>query len=157
MSGAERHARGVPPQPQPDRDTAGFWEALRGGNLALCRCSGCRTWIQPPLARCRVCGEATAFERVSGEGHVYSFTVVHHAAVPGFTPPYMIALVELAEQAGLRVPALLVEVEPVQVHVAMAVEALVVQPEGSDCNVAVFRPRHGVGSTNAASRRRTPH
>ncbi|MGE0230106.1 MAG: Zn-ribbon domain-containing OB-fold protein [Dehalococcoidia bacterium] len=92
---------------------------------------------------------ATAFERVSGEGHVYSFTVVHHAAVPGFDPPYVIALVELAEQAGLRVPALLVEVEPVQVHVAMAVEALVVQAE-CDYNVAVFRPRHGVGSMNAA-------
>lgn len=39
---------------------------------------------------------------MSGKGTVVSFTVNHQAWVPGLTVPYVVAIVELAEQAGLR-------------------------------------------------------
>ena len=39
--------------------------------------------------------EVTVF-KASGKGFLYSY-VIHHRPVPGFTPPYSIAVVELEE------------------------------------------------------------
>jgi uncharacterized OB-fold protein len=96
-----------PPIPIPDPDTAGFWEATAEGRFALCRCQSCRTWLHPSLERCRRCGGPTAFEPVSGRGRIFSFIVVRHPAVPGHEVPYVVALIELEEQPGLRVSGLL--------------------------------------------------
>jgi uncharacterized OB-fold protein len=109
------------PIPIPDPDTAGFWEATSQGHLALCRCQSCQTWMHPSLERCRRCGGPTAFEPVSGRGRVFSFIVVRHPAVPGHKVPYVIALVELEEQAGLRVSGL-VHAEPDAVTVDAPVQ-----------------------------------
>jgi uncharacterized OB-fold protein len=124
------------PIPIPDPDTAGFWEATSQGRLALCRCQSCRTWMHPSLERCRGCGGPTAFEPVSGRGRVFSFIVVRHPAVPGHAVPYVVALVELEEQAGLRVTGLLhaepdaVSVDaPVQVRLAPVGESGFRTPE----------------------------
>jgi uncharacterized OB-fold protein len=55
---------------------------------------------------------------------VYSFTVVRQAFDEAFLGevPYVVALVELPEQAGLRVLTNLLEVEPDDVEVGMPVE-----------------------------------
>lgn len=45
------------------------------------------------------------FEPITGTGTLYSFTVVEYPAAPGFEVPYMIALVELDEQPGVRLAA----------------------------------------------------
>lgn len=99
----------TPPQPAPDVDTQGYWEASQQGEFALCGCTNeaCGYWSHPPLERCRVCGSATAFEPVSGKGTIFSFIVAHQPAVPGYLNdlPYHVALVELDEQPGLRVVA----------------------------------------------------
>lgn len=96
----------TPPQPGPDSDTEGYWEANQKGELALCRCSdsSCGLWIHPPLERCRACGGPTTFEPVSGQGTIFSFIVAHQPAVPGYLVdlPYVVAMVELDEQPGLR-------------------------------------------------------
>lgn len=136
---------GPPPQPRPDLDTAGFWAALSAGRLAMCRCTGCRRWLQPPIERCRHCGLPTAFEDVSGRGTVYSYTVVRHPAVAGYEDelPYTVALVELDEQEGLRLPARLVDVEPADVRVGLAVEARLAPLPGGSHMVALFRPIAG--------------
>lgn len=139
----------LPPQPRPNLDTVGFWGALDAGRLAMCRCLDCRRWLQPPLERCRHCGGPTSFEDVSGLGTVHTYTVVRHAAVPGFEDqlPYTVALVELDEQEGLRLPARLVGVEPGAVRVGLELEAVLASPAGGQ-TVAVFRPvvLHDVGA-----------
>jgi uncharacterized OB-fold protein len=113
------------PIPVPDRDSAGFWDAARAGTLAIARCTGCRTWQHPPLERCRRCGGAMAFEPVSGEGTVFSFIVVRHPAVPGHEIPYVVAFVELAEQPGLRMTAV-VDADPDTVAIGMPVRVRMV-------------------------------
>lgn len=132
---------GVPPQPQPDVDTEGFWQATSEGRLALCRCRVCRTWLQPPLERCRRCGGETGFEDVSGGGEVHSYIVVRHPAVPGYLDnlPYVVALVELDEQPGLRLPARLVGVEPGEVRIGMRVDVEILPLPGGEHRVPVFR------------------
>ena len=132
----------TPPQPDPDVDTEGFWQATAEGRLALCRCRTCRAWLQPPLERCRHCNEPTAFEAVTGRGVVHSYIVVHHPVAPGYLDqlPYVVALVELAEQQGLRLPGRLVGIEPPDVTIGMAVQAEIVPLPGGDHRVPVFRP-----------------
>lgn len=133
----------VPPQPAPDFDTEGFWRATAERRLALCRCTGCGLWLQPPLERCRRCAGPTRFEEVAGTGTVYSYIVQRQPVVVGYvdTVPYVVALVELDEQPGLRLPARLVGVEPEGVHVGMRVAAELVDLPPGDYRVAVFRPR----------------
>jgi uncharacterized OB-fold protein len=135
-------AASFPPQPVPDEDSEGFWAATADGRLALCRCTECRLWLQPPLERCRRCGAPTAYEDVAGAGSVYSFIVQRQPSVVGYLEavPYVVALVELDEQRGLRLPARLVEVEPEQVTVGMRVTAEIVDLPGSDYRIPVFRP-----------------
>lgn len=131
----------IPPQPRPDLDTAGFWEATANGRLALCRCTECGLWLHPPLRECRRCGGKTRFEPISGRGAIYTFTVVRHPAVPGFLHqiPYVVAIVELDEQAGLRLPTRLVGAEPETVRVGQRVVAEIVDLAGGDFRVPVFR------------------
>lgn len=113
-----------PPVPVPDPDSAGYWEALAGGVFAVCRCTDCRRWMHPPQETCRFCGAATAFEPVSGRGTVFSFVVVRHQSIPGLVPPYVVAVVELDEQPGVRLSAV-VEAEPHEVAIGMPVQAVI--------------------------------
>lgn len=132
----------TPPQPAPDADSEGFWQATAEGRLALCRCRSCRLWLQPPLERCRRCAGETTFEPVTGRGRLHSFIVVRHPSVPGYLDqlPYVVGLVELEEQDGLRLPGRVVGVEPDEVGVGQSVEAELVPLPGGDRRVAVFRP-----------------
>ncbi len=139
----------VPPQPAVDPDTAGFWAATARGELALCRCQVCRTWLQPPMERCRVCGGPTAYEQVTGDGTIYSFIVVNRPSTSGYAEqvPYAVALVELDEQPGLRLSARLVGVDPhgPEVAIGTRVRAEIVGVPGGPFHVPVFRPRGAAG------------
>jgi uncharacterized OB-fold protein len=130
----------VPPQPLPDPDTEGFWQATARGELAICRCQACGRWQHPPVERCPECAGPTAFEPVGGEGSVFSFIVANRASVPGFAQfvPYAVALVELDEQPGLRVVSRLAGIDPHAVEIGMRVRAEIVDLPGGDYRVAVF-------------------
>lgn len=131
----------LPPQPVPDFDTKGFWEATASGKLAICRCQECRRWMHPPLERCRLCGEATRFEQVSGDGTICSFTVVRHPAVPGYLEdlPYVVAMVELVEQEGLLLPTRLLNAEPGETRIGQRVAVEITDLPGGDFRVPTFR------------------
>jgi len=115
----------------PDPDSAGFWDALAEGRLALCRCRDCRTWLHPPLERCRRCGGATSFEPLSGAGAVHSFIVMHRASVPGLGGgPHVIALVDLDDAPGLRLSGRIADAAPADVVVGARVVTRVVPVPG---------------------------
>jgi len=132
----------TPPQPIPDEDSSGFWKATGAGHLEVCRCQGCHRWLQPPLERCPGCWAETKFEAVAGSGEIHSFIVVHQPAIPGYRDklPYAVGLVELDEQAGLRLPGRIVGVEPSGVKVGQKVQAELEDLPGGDYKIAVFRP-----------------
>lgn len=121
---ATTDAATLPPVPVPDPVSAGYWESLAGGVFAICRCGDCRRWMHPPQETCRYCGGLTAFEAVTGVGTVFSFIVVRHQSIPGHVPPYVVAIVELDEQPGLRLTAL-VEAEPSDVAIGAPVRAVI--------------------------------
>jgi hypothetical protein len=128
-----------PPQPLPDMDSAPFWAAAKDGRLALCRCRDCRSWLQPPLERCKHCAGETGFEMASGTGEIYSYIVIRHLSVPAFAHllPYAVALVDLAE--GVRLPGRLIGIEPTQVRIGQRVMAEFETLPGATAPAAVFR------------------
>ena len=84
-------------RPAPTPETRHFWEGARIGELRLQRCDACANVYFPPRPFCPSCAsrEVSVFA-ASGRATLYSY-VIHHRPVPGFAPPYAIAVVELEE------------------------------------------------------------
>jgi uncharacterized protein len=126
-----------PPLPRPDPDSEGYWRATRDGRLAVCRCLECRTWQHPALERCRYCDGRTGFEEVSGRGTVFSFIVVRHPMIPGRAVPYIVGIIELAEQPGLHLSAI-IDADPDTVTVGAAATARLADLGDSDFRAPEF-------------------
>ena len=100
-----------------------FWTSGEDGTLRFSRCQRCGYWIHPTGPICPECHSwEVAPEAVSGEAVVHTFTINHQAWIPGFDPPYVVAIVELPEQEGLRLTTNLVDVAPEDVHIGMPVK-----------------------------------
>ena len=105
--------------------TAPYWDAAREGRLVVQECPACRQVWHPPLPRCPHCHHAgLGWRDVSGDGTVYSYTVVRHPTHFAFAGkiPYVLALVELAE--GPRLVAALTGIPPEEVRVGLPVRAV---------------------------------
>ena len=83
--------------PKPTPETIHFWQGTAAGELRLQRCDECRHVYFPPRPFCPKCAsrEVSIF-KASGRATLYSY-VINHRPAPGFTAPYTIAVVELAE------------------------------------------------------------
>lgn len=113
------------PLPLADDDTRAYWEAAARGELAMQRCAACGHWRFPPRPACPRCRSFdSSWERVSGRGTLVSFVVVHGPVLPAFAErvPFAVALIELDEDAQLRVVGNLLDVEPAQARIGMRVE-----------------------------------
>ncbi|HET9609911.1 MAG TPA: Zn-ribbon domain-containing OB-fold protein [Acidimicrobiales bacterium] len=109
-------------QPALDDENRFFWTSGKDGRLRFLRCQACGHYLHPPLPRCPVCGARdVAPEPVSGRAEVFSYTV-NHQPWDGGSEPYVIALVELPEQQGLRLTTNIVGCEPDEVHIGMPVQ-----------------------------------
>jgi len=90
-----QHPRRALPRPTPE--TLHFWEGTRAGELRLQRCDACEHVYFPPRPFCPSCAsrEVSVFA-ASGRASLHSY-VIHHRPMPGFEPPYSIAIVRLEE------------------------------------------------------------
>jgi uncharacterized OB-fold protein len=128
------------PLPLPDPETAFFWEATARRKLKILRCQTCKTWVHYPKPSCWNCSSGDLKpEEVSGRGVVYSYTVTHQD-VPGYTAPFAVVIVELEEQAGLRMVSNVVDVPPEDVRIGMPVE-VTFQPVAEDVWLPLFKTR----------------
>ena len=101
-----------------------FWTGGAEGELRLLRCNACDAWVHPPQPICPEClGEPLRVEATSGRATLHSYTVNHHPWIPGFDPPYIIAIVELAEDPRVRITTNLVNCEEADVEIGMALRA----------------------------------
>jgi uncharacterized OB-fold protein len=127
------------PVPRIDDENEAFWTGGIDGYLEITRCAECGYYVHPPAPRCGRCySDRVAPASVSGRGRVYTFTVNEHAWTPGLEVPYVIAVVELEEQAGLRVLTNIVGTSPADVSIDMPVHVEFV--ERGAAFVPVFRP-----------------
>lgn len=119
--------------------TRGFWTGGETGELRMVRCSSCRSWIHPPLPICDRCGcREVGYEATSGRGTVFTYAVNHQQWRPDLPVPYVVAIVELSDQAGLRVTTNIVGVDPDEVFIGM--EVTVTFDHDRDVYIPIFEP-----------------
>jgi uncharacterized protein len=108
---------------------ARFWrETPRRYNLGGSKCTTCQTVFFPPRLVCPICthhrqsiGKMVPFQ-LSGDGEVFSFTIVHEPA-EGFEMqvPYVVALVRTVE--GPMLTGQVVDIEPAEARIGLKVRA----------------------------------
>jgi len=125
-------------------DNAFFWTSGADGLLRFLRCNACGFLIHPPGPVCPRClSRDLAPHAVSGRGRVETFSVNYQQWIPG-SDPYIIAWVSIDEQPDVRLTTNLVDVEPDDVQVGMAVE--VTFEHNDDVYIPLFRPLVGAGA-----------
>lgn len=127
------------PLPAVTDDTAAFWEGGALGELRIHRCQQCRVWFHPPTP---VCPDCLSFEVgpqvASGQATVATFTINEQPWSPDMKVPFVLAIVELPEQPGVRLTTRLLDCAPDEVFIGMPVE--VVFEAAADIWLPLFRP-----------------
>lgn len=120
-------------------DTADFWQGGRNGQLRIHHCNACRRFFHPPAPVCHRCASVEVGpQAVSGRATVISYTVNHERWSPGLEVPYVVAIVEIVEEAGLRLVTNIVNCPASAVHAGMPVRVRFEQHE--DIWLPLFEP-----------------
>jgi len=124
--------------PQITPENEHYWTGGAQGELRFLRCS-CGQYIHPPAPICPVClSKDHHVAAVSGRAELLTYTVNHQPWIPGFEPPYVVAIVEIEEQPGLRITTNLVHCEPEDLRIGMPVR--VVFEQYDDVHLPLFEP-----------------
>ena len=120
---------------------AHFWQGGAEGELRILRCR-CGYYVHPPTSHCPEClGKELAPQALSGLATVATFTLNHQPWVPAPDHPYVIAIVELDEQPGLRLMTNIVHCDAEAVFIGMRVR--VVFEAREDVHFPLFEPVDG--------------
>lgn len=121
------------PLPVPTPTTAPYWEGLRRGEVRIQRCEACRAFVFYPRSSCPRCLSAElAWQTVSGNGRLHTFTIARQPTAPFFEDetPQRLALVELDE--GVRIPSTLVDVPDDQIEIGMRLTPVFERTQGGE-------------------------
>jgi uncharacterized protein len=101
-----------------------FWTGGEEGELRFLRCQDDGTYIHPPSPRCPKClGKNVEPEDVSGRATVHTYSINHQQWMPGPELPYVVAIVEIVEQEGVRLTTNIVNCPVDDVRIGMPVRA----------------------------------
>jgi uncharacterized OB-fold protein len=107
------------------------------------RCQACGHYIHPPLPICPLCKcREVRDEPVSGKGSVLTFTINRQVWERGLEAPYVIAIVGIDEQSGLRLTTNIINCGSDAVFIGMRVRVLFDHRE--DVWLPLFEPDHDV-------------
>ncbi|TQM76742.1 Zn-ribbon domain-containing OB-fold protein [Thermopolyspora flexuosa] len=129
-------------------ESRAFWDGLARGELVVTWCEACDGHVWPPRDRCPACLAGPTTTRVlSGEGTLYSYTVVHRPD-PAFAEavPYVLGYVSLDGGPTIMANVAGVPFDRLEVGMRLRLRA----PEGgADGPVggAVFEPVPGEDAT----------
>ena len=120
---------------QDDGPDAIFCQSLARGEFRIQLCRGCDKHIYYPRIVCNYCGSNDlAWITPSGKATVYSTSIPRQKPEQGGS--YNISLIDLAE--GPRMLSRVVDIDPEEVRIGMAVTAFVSEIDGVP--VVLFRP-----------------
>lgn len=99
-----------------------FWTGGAEGLLLVPHCGACERWVLPLASDCPDCDGELAPRPVSGLGTVFTYTIDFHPFNPAVPVPYVIAIIELDDQPGLRLVSNVVDCSADTVDVGMPVK-----------------------------------
>ncbi len=129
--------------PEPSIESRAFWTGGERGELLIHRCRSCGRFFHPPAPVCFRCRSVdVAPEPTSGLATVATFTIDRHQWFIGFPPPYVVAIVELDEDATVRLTTNIVgcRVDEVFIGQRVAVEFERWGDGWGDVWIPVFHP-----------------
>jgi uncharacterized OB-fold protein len=126
-------------EPAQNPETDFYWRSENDGVLRLLKCADCGYITHPVGPVCGNClSRNLAPQPLSGRGTVYAWSVNVQPFIPGI-PPYCIGLVQIEEQADVRLTTQLVDVALEDIRVDLPVEVVFVVGAGG-VKVPFFRP-----------------
>lgn len=134
-------ARLLPPLPAVTPDTAPFFEAASRGELRLQRCGECRAWRHYPRPACPAClSRRFSWEAATGNGTVYTWTIVHGPTLPAFTDTLPYNVVDVLLDEGVHVVSQLLDCPAEEIRAGLPVTAVFV-PVTDEIALMKFRRR----------------
>ncbi|MFI6522865.1 Zn-ribbon domain-containing OB-fold protein [Spirillospora sp. NPDC050679] len=131
------------PRPEPDRDSAPWWEAVRRHELTVQECGGCGVPRFPARAVCNRCrSREWAWVPVRGTGTVYSWIVNHQVFMRSMADevPFAVLAVRLDEGADMLMYGDLADGEIGALRPGLPVEAVFADVDEATTLVR-WRPR----------------
>jgi uncharacterized OB-fold protein len=126
------------PVPVPTRLSEPFWRGCAEGRLCYQQCADCGGSVFKPQDFCPHClSSRLTWQTGSGNGVVYSFSVVWRPQTPAFEVPYVVAIVELRE--GYHMMSNIVNCDVNAVHCGMPV-SVTFSPVSDDVALPFFEP-----------------
>ena len=132
-------AKSLRPLPAMEGLTRQFYDWCARGELRFQRCSHCGAFRHVPRELCAECGSFEwQWERSSGRGTVFTFTVVARALHPAFSreTPYAAVVVELEE--GVRLLGNVVDCPPDELRIGIPVQ-VAFEKQTDSITLPVFR------------------
>ncbi|HEX7354049.1 MAG TPA: Zn-ribbon domain-containing OB-fold protein [Mycobacteriales bacterium] len=124
--------------PRPTPETQPYWDGAAAGELRIQRCRACGEAYFYPRPVCPHCASwDVEWFTASGEATLHSY-VINERPAPGFTAPYVIAVVELAE--GPRMMTNIVGVEPTPENLVLDMPVRVQFEQRGEMAIPVFAP-----------------
>jgi uncharacterized OB-fold protein len=118
-----------------------FWTGGAHGELRFLRCRDDGTYVHPPSPRCPECyGKDLAPEAVSGRATVLAYSVNNQPWMPVPELPFVLAIVGLAEQEGLRLTTNVVNCPVDEVEVGMPVQVTFEAHPDEEVWIPMFEP-----------------
>ena len=118
-----------------------WWEALARDEIVMQRCDACAAWVFYPRPFCPACGSRSLhWAPVEHSATLYTWSVARVPVAPQFaflgTP--VLAVAEFGN--GMRVPTSLVDVDPVDVRIGMALDPIFDRSTYPGTTMLRFRP-----------------
>jgi hypothetical protein len=127
--------------PRPNAVDREFWEGAGRGELRIQHCTTCGKYQHYARMLCSHCGHDTLeWTTASGNGIVYSYTVIRQNGVPPFNErlPFVVATVDLDED-GARMIAAMPDLAPEDAQIGLRVRAAF-RPAPNDLGFVDFAP-----------------
>lgn len=113
------------PQPVVNPWAKPFWDAAKEEKLTFQQCQDCGKNIFYPRIACPHCfSDNLSWEEASGNGTIYSYTVVENNSPSAFAEdiPYVVAIIKLEE--GIQMLSNIVNCDPYSVQCDMPVKVV---------------------------------
>lgn len=116
------------PRPVPDAVSAPFYQAARRGELRFQRCGDCGCFRHYPRPTCPQClSRRFSWERSSGRGAVYAWTIVRGPTLPAFAGKVPYNVVDVLLEEGVHFVSEVLDCPPEEIRAGMPVAATFVE------------------------------